>query len=76
MIDNNDDIKIERSDLLNFIWECKKLKVPYFQREYTWDKKQIKQLIEDVSESKTTNYYLKTQINIFKWNWYIIWFWK
>lgn len=56
MIDNNDDIKIERSDLLNFIRECVELKVPYFQREYTWDKKQIKQLIKDVSESKTTNF--------------------
>lgn len=73
MVDNNDDIKIERSDLLNFIRECVELKVPYFQREYTWDKKQIKQLIKDVSESKTTNYYIGTIVISHKNGvWYII----
>lgn len=56
----NNDISIERSDLFEFISKCRKLKVPYFQREYTWDKKQIRQLIDDVSKSQSENYYIGT----------------
>ena len=53
-----DDISIERSDLYNFFSKINNLKVPYFQREYTWDRFQINQLINDIASSDVENYYI------------------
>lgn len=41
---------------------CNEIRIPYFQREYTWDKECIINFIDDILNFQTDNYFLGTII--------------
>ena len=38
--------------------DCRKIKIPFYQRGYSWDKENVEKLLEDIYSSKTNNYFL------------------
>ncbi|MBD5423037.1 MAG: DUF262 domain-containing protein [Mycoplasma sp.] len=52
------DIEIKQYTLLDLFRTLKYPRIPYFQREYKWSRKQVDELIEDILNFGTDNYYV------------------
>lgn len=55
--------KIEKTDFIDLLSKYllnNNIRIPYFQREYTWDKECIINFINDILNSQTDNYFLGT----------------
>ena len=56
------DLKIDKIDSINLLSKLQNndIRIPYFQREYTWDKECVINFINDILNSQTDNYFLGT----------------
>lgn len=58
-------LKIKKTDSIELLLKHllpHEIRIPYFQREYTWNKECIKNFINDILNSQTDNYFLGTII--------------
>ena len=56
-------LKIKKTDSIELLLKHllpNEIRIPYFQREYTWNKDCIKNFINDILNSQTDNYFLGT----------------
>ncbi|MGL4951900.1 MAG: DUF262 domain-containing protein, partial [Mycoplasma sp.] len=49
---------ISKKTVREFLQNNNKLMIPFYQRDYTWSSKEVINLLEDVFNSKTSNYYI------------------
>ena len=49
---------IEKKTVVQIQTHNNEIIIPFYQREYTWTKDDVKKLLEDIFESKTKNYYI------------------
>ncbi|MGL5617726.1 MAG: DUF262 domain-containing protein [Metamycoplasmataceae bacterium] len=49
---------VEKRNLIELLENCRIMKIPFFQREYTWDTHDTEKLLNDIYYSKTENYFL------------------
>lgn len=51
-------MEIEKTSLIQLLKNCRKIKIPFYQRDYSWDKDNVEKLLNDIYDSKTKHYFL------------------
>ncbi|MGL5591898.1 MAG: DUF262 domain-containing protein, partial [Metamycoplasmataceae bacterium] len=49
---------VEKRNLIELLENCRIMKIPFYQREYTWDTQDTEKLLNDIFYSKTDKYFL------------------
>lgn len=49
---------IKKITINEMIRECNKLTIPFYQREYVWEEKEVKKLLEDIINNENNEYFI------------------